>query len=144
MEGRRSVRDDRRRALAEDRIVTRARSLASLLLVLVACGSKDAPDAATKVDAAPDAIAIDAADDASRATPATWVQLVREERWAAAAAAIDALPDADRNKPEVRYARAAVAFARSDGKTAVSSLESLEGALPALAPEIGRLRARAQ
>jgi len=125
-------------------VTTRARTLASLLLVLVACGSKDAPDAATKADAAPDAVAIDAADDASIGATATWVQLVREERWAAAAAAIDALPDADRNKAEVRYARAAVAFARGDGKTAVSSLESLEGALPALAPEIGRLRARAQ
>src|SRR5438046_294546 len=122
------------------------RALRPLVLVLVACGSKDAPDAATKPDAGGDANASDAvADDASStAAPATWVQLVREERWAPAAAAIDALPDADRTKPEVRYARAAVAFVRGDGKTAVSSLESLEGALPALAPEIARLRARAQ
>ena len=117
-----------------------------LVLVLAAsCGGKDTPDAATKTaEAAADAIAIDASDDATAAAPATWVQLVREERWAPAASAIDALPDADRNKPEVRYARAAVAFARGDGKTAVSSLESLEGALPALAPEIARLRAHAQ
>ncbi|HEY2370841.1 MAG TPA: hypothetical protein VGH87_30820, partial [Polyangiaceae bacterium] len=121
------------------------RALRPLVLFLVACGGKDAPDAATKPDAAVDAIAADAnVDDAASSAPATWVQLVREERWAPAAAAIDALPDADRNKPEVRYARAAVAFARGDGKTAVSSLESLEGGLPALAPEIARLRARAQ
>jgi soluble lytic murein transglycosylase len=113
-------------------------------LLLVACGGKDAPDAAPKTADAADAIANDAADDAAPATPATWVQLVREERWEPAEAAIDALPDADRNKPEVRFARASVAFVRGDGKTAVSSLESLEAALPALAPEIARLRARAQ
>ena len=122
------------------------RALGPLVLFVVACGSKDAPDAATKTaDAAADSSAIDGAfDDATATAPATWVQLVREERWAPAAAAIDALPDADRAKPEVRYARAAVAFARGDGKTAVSSLESLESGLPSLAPEIARLRARAQ
>jgi soluble lytic murein transglycosylase len=122
-----------------------SRALRPFVLLLVACGSKDVPDAATKLDGAAEANLSDAlADDATAAAPATWVQLVREERWAPAAAAIDALPDAERNKPEVRYARAAVAFAASDGKTAISSLESLEGALPALAPEIARLRAKAQ
>src|SRR5438067_1151277 len=122
------------------------RALRALAVALVACsGSKGAPDASSpSADGATDA-AIDAsADDAASSAPATWVQLVREERWAAAGAAIDALPDGERNKPEVRFARAAVAFTRGDGKTAVSSLESLEGALPALAPEIARLRARAQ
>ena len=89
---------------------------------------------------------IEAGDDGSVANaPATWVQLVREERWTPAAAAIDALPDAERNKPEVRFARAAVAFARSDAKATVTALESLEGALSrARRPRSRRLRARAQ
>jgi soluble lytic murein transglycosylase len=123
------------------------RALRPLVFVLAACGGKNTPDAATPAaDASTDGLVLEAgADDAASASaPATWVQLVREERWAAAGAAIDALPDGERNKPAVRFARATVAFTRGDGKTAVSSLESLEGALPALAPEIARLRARAQ
>jgi soluble lytic murein transglycosylase len=121
------------------------RTLRPFVLFVVACSSKDAPDAASKAaEASTDAVGADDGGDAAAVAPATWVQLVREERWAPAAAAIDALPEADRNKPEVRYARAAVALARGDGKTAVSSLESLESGLPALAPEIGHLRARAQ
>ena len=54
------------------------RALRPLVLVLFACGGKDAPDAATKgADAGADGAAIDAnADDATAATPPTWVQLV--------------------------------------------------------------------
>jgi soluble lytic murein transglycosylase len=115
------------------------------LIFLVACGSKDVPDAASAAkDASADVVA-EAGDDGSVANaPATWVQLVREERWAPAASAIDALPENERNKPEVRFARASVAFARSDAKATISALESLEAALPALATEIAKLRARAQ
>src|SRR6185437_952509 len=95
-------------------------------------------------DASPSASASTAGrDDAGSATP-SWVSLVREERWTAAAAAIDALPDADRKKPEVRFARARIAIEKRDGKTATGELAGLEAELPALAPEIGRARARAQ
>ncbi len=101
--------------------------------------------AATKVDGAA-ASASTTASAAPVAAPGAsmWVGLVREERWTAAAAAIDALPEADRKKPEVRFARARVAMEKDDGKTAVAELADLEVKLPALAPEIARARARAQ
>ena len=96
-----------------------------------------------------DADAIDAQGDTARdagtaSASAPWVTLVREERWTAAAAAIDALPEGERGKPEVRFARARVALEKRDGKTALAALADLETKLPALAPEIGRARARAQ
>jgi len=123
-------------------------ALFAIAVLACACGeSSTAPsDARASASDAPSAHASDTTDDASvnaSATP-SWVGLVREERWEAAAAAIDALPDAERKKPEVRFARATVAFERDDAKQTVASLDGLEGDLPALAAEIGKLRARAQ
>jgi len=131
------------------RIVAVMRALRWTLLssLALACGAHggNAPDAAR---AGGDAAVADASTEAGMSTQAptapTWVSLVREERWVAAAAAIDALPDAERKKPDVRFARAAVALRRSDGKAALDALDALEGSLPALAPEIGRARAQAQ
>ncbi len=117
---------------------------ALLALVFLACGAKETPHAASAVtDASSDATDDALADDA-RAPTSSWVDLVREEEWTAAGAAIDALPDADRRKPDVRFARATVALLREDGKTAISALDGLETLLPALAAEIGRARAKAQ
>ncbi len=132
---------DGRRRVSEERL-----RIAWVLVAFVACGGdKGAPDAARAADAsAIDASSDAAIDDASASAQPKWVELVREERWSAAGAAIDALPDADRKKPEVRFARASVAFAHGDAKTTVTALESLETELPALAAEVARLRARAQ
>src|ERR1700733_6844078 len=53
---------------------------------------------------------------AIRATVA-WPELVRDEQWDGAWGALEALPEADKSRPEVRYARARVALARSDAAT---------------------------
>ncbi len=114
----------------------------------IACGGdKNAADASSVVsDASVDASS-DANDDASASATPTWVSLVREERWEAAAGAIDSLGDTEKKKPEVRFARASIAFAGNDAKTTIASLDSpspLENDLPVLAAEIAKLRARAQ
>jgi soluble lytic murein transglycosylase len=69
---------------------------------------------------------------------------VRRERWQDAARQIDALPDAERSKPEVLYARARVALAMGEGKLALSCMFGLEAGLPLLAADIRRYRAEAE
>ncbi len=124
------------------------RLLGSFVVVAIACGStahESHDGASTSADGDVADVAVEGtADGAAAPATATWIQLVREQRWAAAAAAIDGLPDAERKKPEVRFARASVAMARHDGATAITALDALEPQLPALASEIARLRARAQ
>jgi soluble lytic murein transglycosylase len=73
-----------------------------------------------------------------------WAESVRRERWQEAASQIDALPDAEKNKPEVLYARARAALATGDTKRALSCLDGLEAGLPLLAADIQRYRAEAQ
>lgn len=73
-----------------------------------------------------------------------WAESVRRERWEDAASQIDFLPDAERNKPEVRYARARVALALGDAKLALSTMAGLEAGLPLLATDIQRYRAEAK
>jgi soluble lytic murein transglycosylase len=114
------------------------------ILFCVACGGEKSAVVDASRSANDASVDASATSDASALAAPSWVTLVREERWEAAAAAIDALADAERKKPDVRFARASVALAQGDAKTAVTSLDSLEGGLPVLAPEIARLRARAQ
>ncbi|HEY1957789.1 MAG TPA: lytic transglycosylase domain-containing protein [Polyangiaceae bacterium] len=113
---------------------------------VLSCANRggEAADAARTAEGAPLSSSAPVASEDAAAPAPTWVALVREERWTAAAAAIDALAEADRKKPDVRFARARVAIEKRDGKTAVAALAGLEAELPALAPEIGRARARAQ
>jgi soluble lytic murein transglycosylase len=73
-----------------------------------------------------------------------WAETVRRQRWAEAAAQIDALPPVEQNKPEVQYARAHVALAMNDAKLALARLGGLEQGLPLLAADIQRSRAEAQ
>lgn len=73
-----------------------------------------------------------------------WPESVRRERWQDAASQIDALPDAERDQPEVRYARARVAFAMGEAKLALSRMDGLEAGLPLLAAYIQRCRADAK
>ncbi len=72
-----------------------------------------------------------------------WVAAVRLERWAEAATKIDALPESDRNRPEVKYARARAALGAGDPAKARDLLTGLDEALPALAGDIQRYRAEA-
>ncbi|HEX3775162.1 MAG TPA: transglycosylase SLT domain-containing protein [Polyangiaceae bacterium] len=70
--------------------------------------------------------------------------LVRAERWSDARAALEALPENERAKPEWRFVHARVTHELGDAETAVRDLDSLEHALPALANEIALARARAE
>ena len=99
--------------------------------------SESAPDSALASPFA-DAAAPASADD----TP--WPALVRGERWDAAWRTLDALPEAERSRPEVRYARARVALARGDAAGALPLLEGLESVLPLLADDVVRRRAEAK
>lgn len=80
---------------------------------------------------------------ASAVSAAQWADAVRMERWADAAGLLDALPEAEREKPEIRYVRARVAIGAKDSARAVTLLAGLEQKLPALAEDIARFRAEA-
>jgi soluble lytic murein transglycosylase len=83
--------------------------------------------------------------DAPPAGPvASWIEAVRLERWADAATLIDALPEASRARPDMRYVRARAAVGTGDGARAVTLLDGLEAALPQLGPDVARWRAEAQ
>lgn len=73
----------------------------------------------------------------------SWIEAVRLERWGEAATLIDALPEADRARAEMRYVRARAAIATGDHARAVSLLTGLEASLPLIAPDITRYRAEA-
>jgi soluble lytic murein transglycosylase len=73
-----------------------------------------------------------------------WPALVRDEEWDAAWQALDAVPDGDKSRPEVRYVRARVALSRGDAAGALPLLEGLEAALPLLADDVARRRAEAR
>jgi soluble lytic murein transglycosylase len=76
-------------------------------------------------------------------TEAPWADAVRMERWVEAATKLDALPEADRARAEIRYVRARVALAQKDSARAVALLAGLEPLLPALAGDVARWRAEA-
>src|SRR5262249_41021425 len=72
-----------------------------------------------------------------------WADAVRLERWSEAATLIDALPDQEKMRPEVRYVRARVALALGDSARAATLLAGLEASLPLLTTDIVRYRAEA-
>jgi soluble lytic murein transglycosylase len=75
---------------------------------------------------------------------AHWVEAVRMERWDDAWQELEALPEADKQAPEVRYVRGRVALFRGDAKSALPLLDGLESPLPLLAEDIARHRAEAK
>ncbi len=75
---------------------------------------------------------------------ADFAALVRAERWLDARAAIEALPEARRSEPEVRFARARVALELGDAQAALHELDGLDPLLPVLSAQIADTRARAQ
>jgi soluble lytic murein transglycosylase len=79
---------------------------------------------------------------AASATP--WPALVRGAEWDAAWRALDALPDAEKSRPEIRYVRARVAIFRGDASAALPLLDGLESTLPLLAESVARHRAEAK
>ena len=62
------------------------------------------------------------------------------EQWDAAWRAVDALPDADKSRPEIRYVRARIAMARGEAAAALPLLEGLDTALPLLVDDLARRR----
>lgn len=74
------------------------------------------------------------------AAPAPWPSLVRDEQWDAAWRALEALPEAERSQPEVRYVRARVALARGEAAAALPLLDGLDAALPLLVDDLARRR----
>ncbi len=83
-----------------------------------------------------------AAADAS--APLPWAEAIRQEKWDDAWRALDALADADKSAPEVRYARGRVALARGDADAAAKLLDGLEALLPLLSDDVARHRAEAR
>jgi len=119
---------------------------AALLLLVVACGRHDAapPIPPTSPEAAVDGATAVATPDAGVALPPpTFAELVRTDRFDEAAKTIDAMPAAERDAPDVKYARARVALALGDGATALTRLDGLETALPTLSAAILHARAEA-
>jgi soluble lytic murein transglycosylase len=120
--------------------------LAACSLAPAACTHAEVPAEAGATAPPPAVASVAEADVASpvvetgaaAATP--WPTLVRDEQWDAAWRALDALPDADRSPPEVRYVRARVALARGDGAAALPLLDGLDVALPLLTDDIARRR----
>ena len=121
-------------------------------LLLAACdrGAHGAPGTAASASPLLAASAPAAAAPASAAPPpptvsdSSYVALVRAERWAEARVALDALPESERNQPELRFVRARVALELDDAAAALTLLEGLHTAIPQLAPQIADARARAQ
>jgi peptidoglycan lytic transglycosylase len=77
-------------------------------------------------------------------TEASWIEAVRLERWGDAATRLDALPEGDRQKPEMRYVRARAAIGANDAARAIPLLSGLEPLLPLLVDDVARWRAEAQ
>jgi soluble lytic murein transglycosylase len=123
---------------------------ASLALAwLVGCGRTEvshAPAAAlaSALAPAPARAAPPASTPALALASASWPALVRGEQWDAAWTELQALPDSDKARPEIRYVRARVALSRADAATALPLLDGLEAVLPLLADDVMRRRAEAK
>ena len=129
--------------------VLRPRLLVWLLLVACDRGAHGAPGAnssapplsRTVPSPAPSASAVASLNPIPSTGSAA---LVRAERWADARSTIDALPEAERAKPELRFLRARVALELGDAAAALSLLEGLDSTLPQLSSLVAAARARAQ
>jgi soluble lytic murein transglycosylase len=94
--------------------------------------------------AAPEAAGSAAIAAAPLPAETSWIEAVRLERWADAATRIDALPEGDRTRPEMRYVRARAAIGAGDAARAISLLSGLEAQLPLLVDDVARWRAEAE
>jgi soluble lytic murein transglycosylase len=117
-------------------------------LLFAACdrGAHGAPNASSAVPAlarsAP--AAVGSVPAIAEPPPLAFAPLIRAERWSDAHAALEALSDSERARPEVRFARAHVDLEVNDARAALTELAGLEGALPMLTEQIQAARARAQ
>jgi soluble lytic murein transglycosylase len=123
------------------------------MLFLTVCGRTEASRApapsvsANTAGAAQPSTAVSreaSAAPSSSVAEGSWPALVRDEQWDAAWRALEALSDADKAQPEIRYVRARVALAREDAAAALPLLDRLESALPLLAESVGHWRAESK
>ena len=128
---------------------TRAWNRLFATMLLAACAKQEpspspAPPAMALavVDAAFDTNASNAED--AGASALAWAEAIRLEKWDEAWRGLEALPAAEKTKPEVRYARGRTALARGNATSAGQILEGLEAALPLLRDDIARYRAEAR
>lgn len=89
----------------------------------------------------PTAVASSASEPAPADADPAWRRAVREERFRQAKSLLDELPDAEKNKPEMRFLRARVASRLSDHAAVRPLLDGL--VLPMFEEEITKLRAEA-
>lgn len=80
------------------------------------------------------------ADAAVEAPRLGWVELVRLERWEEARDALNALPEQDARRPEMRLVRARIDAALGEREAAIALLEGLERELPELAETVLHVR----
>jgi soluble lytic murein transglycosylase len=126
----------------------------ALALALAGCPKRDAPVAS---GGSSDAAAFDAALDAGTAddndggeggartelaAALPWTEAIRAGKWKEAEESMAALALGEQSKPEVRFARARVAFSLGKPADAVARLDKLENDLPLLRDAIGKLRAQ--
>lgn len=117
--------------------------LAAMCLV-ASCARRTAPSPAPSPASSIAASAAPALPEAAAPRAGAWAEAVRDERWDEAWVMLEALPEAERAQPEVRFARAHVALARGDGKSTLAALEGLDAALPLLGDYVERERAEAE
>ncbi len=132
-------RSDRRFVL--ERAVCFARGLALVLLALLGCARRAAGDTPRPLDAAP-APETQVLAKKPPKVDGPWTELLRNERWAEALAALDARPELLESEPLVRYAAAAAAEKTGDAARSLALLVELETSLPALSESIAARRAR--
>jgi len=118
----------------------------SALVLLPACARcsssvRAAADAGSTTAQAPQKAASDARSSA--VTP-SWAELLAAGRYREASLKLDQLPEAEREKPKLRFVRADVAHRLGRDAQAVLLLDKLDEKLPILAPEIEKLRAEAR
>jgi soluble lytic murein transglycosylase len=113
---------------------------------VVACNRRAAPQPPPVASAAPSEVpaSVEAEAGALVTAGAPWQALVAGAEWDGAWRALQGLPEADRERPEIRYVRARVALARKDATAALPLLDGLEATLPLLASDVQRRRAEAQ
>jgi soluble lytic murein transglycosylase len=116
-----------------------------LLVVWGGCGRHPVsatPEPPPSGSSAPAVLA--AVRDADPVDAMPWQALVRDEQWDAAWHALEAMPEADKSPPELRYVRGRVALARGDASAALPLFAGLEASLPLLADDVARRRAEAE
>ena len=72
----------------------------------------------------------------------SWTEAIRSEHWTEAWAALEALPDAEKKKAEVRFASGRVLLGLGKHGDAIAKLEKLEDELPLLRDQIAKVRAQ--